>query len=257
MMFAPTFFVDKCTSSFAPAWDLFEEGTLTDWGGVLCACQSEGRGQLRRHWHSPRGNLHVSFLLPEDPLLAGDAAALVTGYMVLTALRSLGFPLFLKWPNDLLLHEVDKVGGILLEDRWGRIMAGLGINLAEAPPAAELRERGGQGAMRAAVLLPGHAMPPFHGTQRPIAPFALWQRLVSTVIFTYISKIQGRSLPELLEKVSGVLAWKNRAVILTEGDESALRGNFLGLGPGGGLLLHLPHGERREFFSGSLSLAYN
>ena len=257
---ASTFIAGKSTSSFALAWDLFEDGILTEWGGVICACQSEGRGQLRRHWHSPRGNLYVTFLLPQEPLLTGDAAALVTGYILLTALRALGFPLSLKWPNDLLLNESDKVGGILLEERNGVLMAGLGINLAEAPTPAELRELG---ASRAAVLLPEHAVPPFHGTgqlhkdedQEPVAPFVLWRRLVSEAILTYIRSVQGRSLPELLDEINGVLAWKNRTVLLLEGSEPALCGSFLGLGPGGGLLLQLPHGERREVFSGSLSLA--
>ena len=241
------FIAGRCTSSFAPAWDLFEDGALTEWGGVLCACQTEGRGQLRRHWHSPRGNLHVTFLLPRDPLLQGDAAALVTGYMVLTALQSLGFSLSLKWPNDLLLHELDKVGGLLLEERNGSLMAGLGINLVEAPTAAELRKQGA----RAAVLLPER----MGEKQEPITPFALWRRLVSELILTYTRHVQGRSLPELLDKIDGVLAWKNRAVICSEGDEYALRGKLLGLGPGGGLLLQLPNREKREVFSGSLFLA--
>ena len=256
---ASTFIAGKSTSSFALAWDLFEDGILTEWGGVICACQREGRGQLRRHWHSPRGNLHVTFLLPQEPLLTGDAAALVTGYILLTALRALGFPLSLKWPNDLLLNESDKVGGILLEERKGVLMAGLGINLAEAPAPTELRE---QGATRASVLLPEHAVPPFHGTgqghkdkdQEPLVPFLLWRRLVSEAILTYIRNVQGRSLPELLDEINGVLAWKNRTVLLMEGSKVALHGSFLGLGPGGGLLLQLPHGERREVFSGSLCL---
>ena len=259
---ASTFIAGKSTSSFALAWDLFEHGLLAEWGGVICTCQSEGRGQLRRHWHSPRGNLHVTFLLPQELLLTGDAASLVAGYILLTALRTLGFPLSLKWPNDLLLNESDKIGGILLEERKGALMAGLGINLAEAPTATELRDHG---STPAAVLFPKHAVPPFHGTgrlhkdenQKSIAPFALWRRLVSEAILTYIRKVQGRSLPELLDEINGVLAWKNKAVILMEGNRAALHGGFLGLGPGGGLLLQLAHGDRREFFSGSLALVRN
>ena len=242
-----TFIAGKSTSSFALAWDLFEDGALTEWGSVLCSCQSEGRGQLRRHWHSPRGNLYVTFLLPRDPLLMGDAASLVTGYMLVTALRTLGFSLVLKWPNDLLLHELDKIGGILLEERNGILMAGLGINLAKAPTAAELHR---QGATRAAVLLPEHT----DESQESITPFALWRRLVSELILTYTRNVQGRSLSALLDEINGILAWKNRAVICGEDNEDALRGSILGLGPSGGLLLQLPHGERREIFSGGLSL---
>ena len=61
-------------------------------------------------------------------------------------------------------------------------------------------------------------------------------------------------MPDLLDAIDGVLAWKNRSVIYGDGDAESLRGRLLGLGPGGGLLLQLPRGEKREFFSGSLSL---
>jgi BirA family biotin operon repressor/biotin-[acetyl-CoA-carboxylase] ligase len=38
----------------------------------------------------------------------------------------------LKWPNDLML-EGAKLGGILLERTGDRVVAGFGVNLAEAP----------------------------------------------------------------------------------------------------------------------------
>ena len=256
---ASTFIAGKSSSSFSLAWDLLQDGVLPEWGGVLCTCQRQGRGQLGRRWYSPRGNLYVTFRLPRDSALSGDAAALVTGYILVTAFRAFGFPLRLKWPNDLLLDETVKVGGILLEERQGVLMAGVGINLAEAPTGAELRERA---ATRAAVLLPEHSDSPLRGAdfsnpeaeQEPLAPFVLWRRLVSEAVLAYIRHVQGRSLQELLAAMDGVLAWKGRNVELVDGGEAALRGRFLGLGPGGGLLLELPHGERREVFSGSLCL---
>ena len=153
---ASTYLGGKCASTFTLAWKLLENGLLPAWGAVLCSCQTEGRGQLRRPWHSPRGNLYVSFRLPADPNLRGDAASLVVGGLLVRAFARLGFPLSLKWPNDLLLEESAKVGGLLLEERDGVILAGLGINLAEAPPAALMRA---DRATRAAVLLPHHALP--------------------------------------------------------------------------------------------------
>lgn len=255
---ASTFIAGKSASSFVLAWDLLRDGALPDWGGVLCSCQTAGRGQLGRHWHSPRGNLYVSFRLPQDPLLSGDVASLITGYIILTAFRALGFPLSLKWPNDLLLDEKVKVGGILLEERQGVLMAGLGVNLAEAPTDTKLRE---QAATQAGVLLPEHGALSFWKTdsenadavEEPLAPFALWRKLVSEAVLAYIRDIQGRTVPELLTAIDGVLAWKHRDVILAESGEAVLKGCFLGLGPGGGLLLRLPHGEHREVFSGSLA----
>ncbi len=256
---ASAFIAGNSASSFPLAWTLLEDGLLPEWGSVLCSCQLRGKGQLGRHWHSPRGNLHVSFRLPRDPLLSGDAASVLTGYILAAAFRALGFPIFLKWPNDLLLQERAKVGGILLEERQGVLMAGLGVNLAEAPADADLRERRAVGA---AVLLPEHGVPAPDGIPLPgrpggqgaLAPFVLWRRLVSEALLVYIRHVQGRSMPEVLAAIERLLAWKGRAVALMDGDEDSLTGHCVGLGPGGGLLLQLSHGERREFFSGSLSL---
>ena len=253
---ADTYLAGKSTTSFALAWDLLEDGLLPEWGSVICSCQSEGRGQLRRHWHSPRGNLYVTFRLPHDILLQGDAASLITGYLLLSGFKALGYPLSLKWPNDLLLYEQSKVGGILVEEKNGVLLAGLGVNLSEAPSAMFLREHG---VGKAAVLLPEHSSELCSeiaglASDEPLAPFVLWRRLVSEVILAYSRAVQGRGLPEVLDAMDSVLAWKEREVILMEGDEAMLQGHFLGLGPGGGLLLRLGHGERREFFSGSLSL---
>ncbi|MDL2291418.1 hypothetical protein LJC09_04880, partial [Desulfovibrio sp. OttesenSCG-928-F20] len=148
---ARTYLAGRSSSSFAVAWKLYQDGLLPEWGAVLCSCQTEGRGRLRRHWHSPRGNLHVTFRLPADPLFQGDAASLLIGMLLLRAFRALGFPLSLKWPNDLLLEERLKVGGILLEERGGVVLAGLGVNLVEAPEALRLREGS---ALLAGLLLP-------------------------------------------------------------------------------------------------------
>ena len=43
--------------------------------------------------------------------------------------------LILKWPNDLLIGSA-KVAGVLLERSGDRIVAGFGVNLAEAPDIA-------------------------------------------------------------------------------------------------------------------------
>lgn len=251
----PTYVAGRCTSTFALAWDLVEDGLLPAWGAVLASCQKEGRGQTRRHWHSPRGNMHVTFRLPAEPLLQGDAASLVTGYLLVLAFRALGFPLSLKWPNDLLLEEQGKAGGLLLEERNGTLLAGLGVNLAETPPAAFLRE---QGATRAALLLPESAIPGSAGAQKlaaegeTIAPFVLWRRLVSESVLAYSRFVAGRPRSGVLKDVEAVMAWKGREVAIRDGTDPPLSGRLLGLGPGGGLHLLRSWGETQEIFSGSL-----
>lgn len=250
---APTYIAGRGTSTFALAWKLAEDGLLPEWGSVLCSCQTEGRGRLRRPWHSPRGNLYVTFRLPGDPVLQGDAASLIVGLMLVKGLRSLGFPLSLKWPNDLLLEERSKVGGILLEEKNGILLAGLGLNLAEVPEQNAMRDTS---AVRPAVLLPhGSHFSRQDAHNEPLAPFLLWRLLVSGAILEYSRAVSGRDLASLLAELEEHLAWKQRRVCVLEEEDAPIEGLFLGLGPKGGAMLGLPDKTRRECFSGSLSLA--
>jgi BirA family biotin operon repressor/biotin-[acetyl-CoA-carboxylase] ligase len=105
---------------------------------VVAEHQTAGRGRLDRTWETPaRSALTVSVLLrprvaamewPWFPLLTGRAAAV--------ALRNLGAPVALKWPNDVLL-DGRKVGGILTErvDTPGgaALVVGVGINVGMTP----------------------------------------------------------------------------------------------------------------------------
>ena len=256
---APVYIGGACTSTFSVAWKLCDDGLLPEWGAVICTRQTEGRGQMRRPWHSPRGNLYVTFRLPDDPLLKGDSASLLAGWLLVSAFKALGFPLSLKWPNDLLLDEHVKVGGILLEERNGVLMAGLGVNLAEAPGAAQMRE---QHSLPAAVLLPHHSVAVAEearcarddDAEEPLAPFPLWRRLVSEIILAYSHSAAGSDLTHMLCLVDASLAWKGRSVVVRDGNDCTARGRFMGLGPCGGLVLWSGAGERRELFSGSLFL---
>lgn len=256
---ATVYICGTCTSTFDIAWRLSADGLMPEWGAVISSRQTGGRGQMRRAWHSPRGNLYVTFRLPSDPLLKGDCASLLVGWLLVSAFRRLGFSLSLKWPNDLLLEERFKVGGVLLEERDGVLMAGLGVNLAEAPGAALMR---GQDSLPAAVLLPDHSALHVQGGaaaesgegEEPLAPFPLWRRLVSEVILEYSQSLSGNRLADTLCLVNASLAWKGRNVVVRDGGDRAEQGRFMGLGPCGGMLLSPCSGERRELFSGSLFL---
>ncbi len=100
---------------------------------VIADHQSAGRGRLERRWESPaRTALLVSFVLAPNPLLSlaiGVAAA-----------EACGPEVRLKWPNDLLL-EGRKLGGILVENKRGRAICGIGINLTWAPLGAAQLEQ--------------------------------------------------------------------------------------------------------------------
>jgi BirA family biotin operon repressor/biotin-[acetyl-CoA-carboxylase] ligase len=97
--------------------------------------QTAGRGRHGRRWFASAGNaLLFSLAIPVSTADARIAAAtLACGIGAAEALRAVGVPVQLKWPNDLFLDE-RKLGGVLCElavDGEGRrtVVAGVGVNL--------------------------------------------------------------------------------------------------------------------------------
>ena len=75
---------------------LARRGLLAPWQSVLVSSQRQGRGQLRRNWVSPAGNIYAALRLPMQEPFAGSAASTVTGAMLAAALGKLGFEVRLK-----------------------------------------------------------------------------------------------------------------------------------------------------------------
>lgn len=102
---------------------------------VVAAVQTGGRGRFGRAWVSPAGGAYVSCVL--RPRLAPQesaALALVAGVGAARALKALGVPVRVKWPNDLEAGG-RKLGGVLVEmtadtDVIEWVVVGCGINVA-------------------------------------------------------------------------------------------------------------------------------
>jgi BirA family biotin operon repressor/biotin-[acetyl-CoA-carboxylase] ligase len=96
--------------------------------------QSAGRGRRGRRWHSAPG-ASITFSLASTisrPARELAALSLVAGVAAARALRALGVPVRLKWPNDLEVNGA-KLGGILVETRGGsHAVIGIGVNCARA-----------------------------------------------------------------------------------------------------------------------------
>ncbi|MEA4859294.1 MAG: biotin--[acetyl-CoA-carboxylase] ligase [Sphaerochaeta sp.] len=105
---------------------------------VVSTHQSGGRGRLGRTFHSPRGGLYLSVLLPltfsvqEAPLITSIAAVAVARSIEQVCSLSCS----IKWVNDLFLAN-RKVCGILTEgvlgvesSRVSALVVGIGINVS-------------------------------------------------------------------------------------------------------------------------------
>lgn len=221
------------------AFELAGAGRLKVWDSVLAASQTAGRGQLRRHWHSPPGNIYAALRLPVSPPFDGGAAAAAVGVLAAEALGALGWQAAIKWPNDLVLGAdaaPRKVAGILLEERGGVLLAGIGVNVALRPPDSLLRA---DAALGATCLAERGETPP--------AP-ELWERLVSHMVSAYTdARIFARTWRERAE---ALLLWRGRAVVVVDG-QAAVRGRLAGLWPSGALHLETA-GEALECTGGSL-----
>lgn len=229
------------TSSLDVARQLTADGTLQEWDSVLAVTQRAGRGQLRRPWSSPAGNIHGALRLPFGHAHLDDFAPLTLGYLFAEAFGTLGIQVALKWPNDLLLHNC-KAGGILLEEVGGALFAGVGINLVASPPVRDLRD--------------GWAVPAccLADAGFEFSVTTLWQTLVNRIRFCYETQVVRCNREELTRRVQKYLAWVGRDVIIHGGDAEFRPGRLLGVNENGALRLLLS-GQEVVIHSGSISLS--
>lgn len=103
-------------------------------GTVLVAeQQTSGRGRPGRVWHSPRGALLTTVVLPFYPEHVGWTA-LAAGLAVCRTARELGVPAGVKWPNDVVVSG-KKLAGVLVETSSPKLAAvGIGLNVHNPPP---------------------------------------------------------------------------------------------------------------------------
>lgn len=228
-----------CSSALDLAWKLQHWGVLQEWDAVIAVRQWAGRGQVRRPWSSLPGNLHVAWRQPNLPEVWNRLASLIPAWLIARVMSRLGLEIQVKWPNDLL-WQGGKVGGVLLEQRAGECLVGLGLNLVAAPES---------GGMREEAPIPGVAL------DGRIAPVNCWNLLVSESI-TWYQNLLPRLRPEdFIRDLSTILAWKGRRVLLHEhGRENGLSAMVSGLSPDGGLVLSVD-GATRIVFSGDIRLA--
>jgi BirA family biotin operon repressor/biotin-[acetyl-CoA-carboxylase] ligase len=123
---------------------------------VLAHEQNRGRGRFGRRWVSVEGGLYASFLLTEfDPSIP---YAMIAAYAVYLMLRGLDLPVTLKWVNDVLCGGDRKIAGVLVEEKRGCTVIGVGVNLNMRRFPPEL----GEGATSLA-LEQGRTLDPVQG----------------------------------------------------------------------------------------------
>jgi len=220
----PVIVCGACASSLDVARTFVSEGRLPVWGSVLAVSQTSGRGQLRRHWFSPPGNVYAALAWPEAKGVFDLLAPLLAGLMVAEFLETMGVDAQVKWPNDILV-DGRKAGGILLEERAGRVLAGIGLNLASSPPPETLREN--------------HAVPATALAACGLAadPLGLWSALVKFGQSCYDSWASAAYPGAIISRIERRLAFLGREASVLEAGKEAYRARVLGLAEDGGIRL--------------------
>lgn len=121
-------------------WVLARLETLPSGCLVIADHQLHGRGQRGNGWLALEGDLACTLLVKDPPVRPAAQFRLLqmASVAVVDALRQLGIPASIKWPNDILVGR-QKICGILLETgirgtKLAYAAIGIGLNLAPRTP---------------------------------------------------------------------------------------------------------------------------
>ena len=142
-----------------------------------------------------------------------------------------------KWPNDLLFMG-RKVGGILIEEREGAVIAGIGLNLVPLP--GEVAASRDPWAPEAGTL--DRELDP------PVGPVSLWYRLLDGFRNNYEWIAEHADDAVVVGELESMLAWMGRLVEIRGpgGDEIAFdnpQGVVVGVSSDGALRVTHENGE--------------
>jgi len=130
-------FLPECHSTNDTALKLVREKKAQEGTIVICENQTQGKGQRGNSWMAEPGkNLTFSLVLRPDFLDISEQFYL--NMTVSNSIRKLlqeYIPnLKVKWPNDLVIPGIGKIGGILIENTfsgegWENSVVGIGLNV--------------------------------------------------------------------------------------------------------------------------------
>lgn len=213
-------------------------------GSVLSAKnQIRGRGRFERKWESPDGNISMSLVAPTpreiqsvyqlNLIIALSLAKTINSFLKLDSK--------IKWPNDILIHDL-KVAGILSElfDQEKCIL-GVGINLNSKksdfskelqPHLTTLKEECGKEVDREKFL-----------------KFFLGQ--AKNDFETYFESGFQNRLPEIHTH----MAWLGKNVVITEQENQPYPAKLLNLDENGFLQVVTEPGGTKKILAGDVRLA--
>jgi len=130
-------FLPECHSTNDKAIQMIKETVVQEGTVIICDHQTNGKGQRGNKWLSERGsNLTLSLVL--KPTFMDISEQFYLNMAISNSIRKLFNEyvpaLKVKWPNDLIVPEYGKIGGVLIEntftsDGWEFAVVGIGLNI--------------------------------------------------------------------------------------------------------------------------------
>ncbi len=118
-------------------------GGCEDFTVIIAESQSNGRGRLKRRWHSDSGGLYFTLVLrPKVPPIMMTKFSFAASFSLVSVLRDeFQIDAKAKWPNDILVNE-RKLSGMLCEmemesDMVSFVNIGIGLNVNNNPSEYE------------------------------------------------------------------------------------------------------------------------
>lgn len=130
-------FLPECHSTNDTALNLVKDQNAYEGTVVITDHQTQGKGQRGNKWITEKG-LNLTFSLILKPNFLDISEQFYLNMSVSNSIRKLlkeYIPdLQVKWPNDLILPDFGKIGGILIENsylgaNWEYAIVGIGINV--------------------------------------------------------------------------------------------------------------------------------
>ncbi len=225
---------ESCTSTNDLARDLARdgapEGTI-----IVSAEQTAGRGTKGRSWFSARDKgLYLTVIL-RPPAANLTRLPLAAGLAARDAVeRSHGLSPKLFWPNDLVWNG-KKLAGVLCENAftgealdYALVGVGINVNYEEADFPDEIR-----GLAISLRMVTGKAADPEALLRSFRSAFEEW--------YGAFVDDRGDQIVPAFERQS---AFNHGDWILAETGQGRMRGKYMGIGPGGELILACPDGIR-------------
>jgi BirA family biotin operon repressor/biotin-[acetyl-CoA-carboxylase] ligase len=205
--------------------------------------QTAGRGRAGRSWLSAPGAA-LMFSLAwrfKGPLHNMSGLPMAAGVALAETICSLGVPVQIKWPNDLL-RDGAKLAGILVETQtdkndgaiWAVIGAGINLLMPDELEAQIGREVA--------------AAPWLAQMDRNQLMAALLSRLAAV-----LAEFDDTGFAPFVERWNALHAWQGKDVVLLDDGAVLQQGRAAGVDAIGRLLLDTPQG-RVEVLSGDISL---